>query len=74
MDGRRCVFHVELLSSFRLYCKMTGLLLEQFLEHDGVRSCGVGSVSPLGIGWSPSGSILEMELSGGGWAPKKSQV
>lgn len=37
MDGSDCVFHSELLSSFRLCCKMTGLLLEQFLERDRVR-------------------------------------
>lgn len=66
MDGSDCVFHSELLGSFRLCCKVTGLLPERFLEHDGVRWFSAGSGSPLETGRSPLGSILEMKLSG--WA------
>ena len=60
MDGSDCVFHSELLSSYGLCCKMTGLLPEQFLEYDGVRWFQAGP-RPLwgfdGALWDfPSGS------------------
>lgn len=45
MDGSDCVFHAELLSSWGLCWKRTGLLLEQFLEKDGERWFPAGSLS-----------------------------
>lgn len=72
MDGSDCVFHSELLGSFRLCCKVTDLLPEQFLEPDGVRWFSAGSSSPLGTGQSPLGSILETELSGWGAGHQRS--
>lgn len=64
MDGSDCAFHSERLGSCRLCCEMTGLLPEQFLEHDGVRWFSAGFSVPLGIGWSPVRSIPEKGLSG----------
>lgn len=68
IDGSDCVFHSEMLGSFRLCCRMTGLLP----EHDGVRRFPAGSRSPLGTDWIPLGSILEKEQSTWGTGHQRS--